>query len=50
MNDDDWQKEKGKAKKHGDMQFNKYVKLATLGDDLTLAEEHCIKPPRAPDQ
>ncbi|DBB03146.1 TPA: hypothetical protein ACH3X1_013376 [Trebouxia sp. C0004] len=50
MNDDDWKKEKDKAKKHGDMQFNKYEKLATLGDDLPLAEQHCIKLQGATDQ
>ncbi|KAL0018273.1 hypothetical protein WJX77_002162 [Trebouxia sp. C0004] len=47
---DDWKKQKETARKQAHMQFNKYEKLATLGDDLTLAEDRCIKPPGAPDQ
>lgn len=50
MDDDAWKKQKKQAKKQGDAQFNKYEKLATLGDHLTLAEDQCIKPPGSPDQ
>lgn len=50
MDDEKWKKQKEHAKKAGDAQFNKYEKLATLGDLLILAEDQCFKSPGSTDQ